>query len=213
MSGYPVLLEGTRIQALVVGGGAVAWRKAHALLECGAHVRMVAPEVCAEARNAAVGYPRLEIVGRPYVREDISGALLVVAATNVRAINARVAADATRLRRLVNVVDAPGEGHYVTVAAHRADPLVVGVSTGAVPRAAARIRDAIAVRFDSRYRAAVVALAALRQRLLARDADEWQAAEAALIDENFCARVEDGTFGTWVAQWETGSKADSVHAS
>ena len=213
VNGYPVLLEGTRIEALVVGGGSVAWRKAHRLLECGARVRMVAPDICAAARDAAGSCPRLALHERAYARNDIGRATLVFAATDSRMVNAQVASDASRAGRLVNVADVPTDGDFVTVAAYRADPLVVGVSSG-VPKAATRIRDAIAARFDGRYRAAVAALAGLRQRLLARgEAADWRAAESALIDEHFCARVEDGTFAARLDQWEAGLLSDPADAT
>ncbi len=205
MSGYPVLLEGTRIEALVVGGGTVAWRKARVLLECGAHVRMVAPRICPAAREGALAFAKLSLFERAYASDDIGSSTLVVAATNVRAVNAQVTADASRACRLVNVSDASADGHFVTVATYRADPLVVGVSSG-VPQAAARIRDAIATRFDARYRVAVSALSALRRRLLSGgDAVGWRAAESALIDDRFCTRVEDGTFAAGLAEWEAGA--------
>ncbi len=211
MSGYPVLLEGTRIEALVVGGGTVAWRKARVLLECGARVRMVAPRICVAAREGALSFAKLTLVEREYMADDIGSSTLVIAATNVRAVNAQVTADASRACRLVNVSDASADGHFVTVAAYRADPLVVGVSSG-VPQAAVRIRDEIAGRFDARYRAAVSALAALRRRLLSRDdAVGWRAAESALIDEWFCARVEDGSFAERLALWENGAATEPRH--
>ncbi len=206
MSGYPILLEGTRIEALVVGGGPVGWRKTAALLECGASVRVVAPTMCAPLR-AAASSRQLTLIERAYVTGDIARAVLVVAATNDRAVNAQVSADARCACRLVNVADAAAEGHYVTVATSRIDPLVIGISTGGIPRAATRIRDAIAGRFDARYRSALSSLTALRQRLLGRgDTGGWRAAESALIDEQFCAHVEDGTFGARVAAWGAESK-------
>jgi siroheme synthase (precorrin-2 oxidase/ferrochelatase) len=97
---------------------------------------------------------------------------------------------------LVNVSDAPAEGDWVTVATHRAGPMVIGVSAGGVPSAAARIRDAIGERFDARYGEALAALARLRQR-----GSEWSAAEAALIGPDFCQQVERGELVTLVAAW------------
>lgn len=211
MSGYPILLEGTRIEALVVGGGNVGWRKAAALLECGATVRVVAPAMCAPLCAAAASWRLLTLIERPYAARDIANAILVIAATSDRAVNAQVAVDARTAGRLVNVVDAPEEGHYVTVATVRADPLVIGVSTGGIPRAAAQIRDAISGRFDARYQSALTRLAVLRQRLLSRgDREGWHAAESALLDDQFCTQIEDGTFGARLAAWDSGSEADPL---
>ncbi|HEU4642867.1 MAG TPA: NAD(P)-dependent oxidoreductase [Gemmatimonadaceae bacterium] len=202
MSGYPVVLDGSAIEALIVGGGAVAARKARALLDAGARVRVVAAAPSPALRALADACPRCTVREGEYDAEDIAGATLVYAATDRAEVNAAVAADAARAHRLVNVADDPEAGTFVTVAAHRAGDLVVGVATGGVPGGAARIRDAIAARFDERYAVALHALAALRRRLLDAGArDEWRRAADALIDERFCDRVERGGYAEEVAAW------------
>jgi precorrin-2 dehydrogenase/sirohydrochlorin ferrochelatase len=179
----------------------VGARKVGALLESGATVRVVTTHVGPELR-AQLGGKRLTVVERHYESGDIGDATLVVAATNSREVNARVAADARAGNRLVNVADVPTEGDWVTAATHRAGPLVISVSAGGVPSAAARIRDAAAERFDARYGAALSALAVLRGRLLASgDAEVWREADTALIGPDFCARVERGAFASEMAAW------------
>lgn len=190
MSAYPVVLDGARIRALVVGGGTVAHRKAAALLESGATLRVVAPSLC-PAMQALVDHPRVTVQQREYGPDDIGDATLIIAATDSRQINATVAADAHRLARLVNVVDEPAEGDWVSVATHRAGPLVIGVSVGGVPTAATRIRDAIAERFDSRYAGALTALIALRRQVLDSGGTEaWRQVDKELVGPDFCERVE-----------------------
>jgi precorrin-2 dehydrogenase/sirohydrochlorin ferrochelatase len=213
VSGYPLLLEGTRIEALVVGGGPVAHRKTAALLESGARVRVVAPVVCEALRERVPDSPGLRLIERAYLPTDIGAAMIVVAATDVRAVNEQVAADARRLGRLVNVADAPDEGNCTTVAVHRAGALVIGVSAGGVPRAAARVRDAIAVRFDHRFASAVDLLGAVRRECLSSDTPaDWQAAERELVTTDFCTSVEDGTFASRAARWHQDPTAPSEHA-
>ena len=203
MSGLPVLLRGERVRALVVGGGLVAARKAAALLESGAAVRLVAAKVSAALRELAAGAGgRLELVERAYESADVGDANLVVAATGDRAVNAQVARDADARGRLVNVADAPDEGSWTGLATHRAGALVVAVSAGGVPDAAQRVRDAIASRFDGRYAAAVERLAALRGETLARHGTAtWRAAAAELAGPTFCDDVERGTFDARVERW------------
>jgi siroheme synthase-like protein len=202
VSAYPVFLVGERIAALVVGGGAVATRKALALLDAGATVRVVAPEIAPELRERAARDPALVLDERAYETADVEEATVVVAATGSRAINARVATDAVALRRLVNVADAPDEGNFVTAATHRAGDLVISVTAGGVPGAAARVRDAAARRFDRRYAAAVETLSVLRRETLrAGGADAWRRAADALLGDDFCASVEGGTFDERVAAW------------
>jgi precorrin-2 dehydrogenase/sirohydrochlorin ferrochelatase len=192
VSGYPILLDGTGIRALVVGGGTVATRKARGLLDSGASVRVVAPVITADLRALSATFPKLTLIERAYQTADIADATLVVAATNARAVNAQVAADARAAGRLVNVADAPGEGDWVTVAVHRAGQLVIGVSAGGVPSAAARIRDAIGQRFDARYAEALASLAQLRN-----ERGDWPATERTVIGPDFCDRVERGEAVAW----------------
>jgi precorrin-2 dehydrogenase/sirohydrochlorin ferrochelatase len=202
------MIDGSRLRALVVGGGPVGERKANALLASGAQVRVVAPAVTAglaesERRHAAQrGKPGLTIVRREYESGDIADAMIVVAATASPEINARVAADAEELHRLVNVVDGSSRGNCATAATHRSGDLLIAVSTGRAPGVAARIRDDLATRFDARYDEAIQAITALRSQLLAdgRGA-EWRRAAEELLDGNFCADVESGAFASRVGEW------------
>ena len=132
----------------------------------------------------------------------IDDALLVVAATNDSAINSLVAAEALARGRLVNVASAPGEGNCSTPAMHRAGDVVVAVSAGGVPRAAARIRDALGRTYDERYAEAVRELASLRRTMLdSGKRDQWSSAVAMLIGDDFCAAVESGRFMDQAAEW------------
>ena len=201
MSGLPILVEGSALTVLVVGGGAVAVRKAAALAGAGATVRVVAREASAEMRELArSGRVRLE--ERAYAAADIGDAMLVIAATNDRSVNAAMAAEARAARRLVNVADAPDEGSFATMATHRAGSLVIGVSAGGVPGAAARVRDALAARFDHRYAGALSDLVTLRRSLLAQgQGARWRSLSSEVIDARFCDAVEEGELDERVASW------------
>jgi precorrin-2 dehydrogenase / sirohydrochlorin ferrochelatase len=194
------MIEGERLTALVVGGGAVGTRKVIGLLDAGADVRVVAPSITAELEAAASSHESLQIIRAAYDRGQLGGAMLVIAATNDAALNARIASDARGL--LVNVVTAPELGNCSTPAIHRAGQLVVAVSAGGVPRAAARIRDRIAAELDDRYAAAIDSLAALRRALLDNGHRErWTEASTALIDDDFCEQVESGHVVDRAAEW------------
>jgi precorrin-2 dehydrogenase/sirohydrochlorin ferrochelatase len=141
-------------------------------------------------------------VERGYQRGDVGDAQLVVAATDDRAVNAAVLADAQAAGRLVNVADAPADGSFSTMATHRSGELVVGVSAGGVPGAAARIRDAIATRFDGRYARALAELATVRRLLLDRgDRDAWRRHATETFGAGFCDGVESGSLAERVTSW------------
>jgi len=206
VSAYPIALDGARVDAVIVGGGAVAERKAKALLEAGARVRIVASSPSAGVRDLAGA--RCIVEARAFAPADLSPndtpgrTTIVIAATDRADVNARVVEAARALGALVNVADDPGAGTFVTLATHRAGDLVVAVTAGGVPGVAARVRDAIGARFDARYAKAVSALAQLRRRLLdAGSRDEWRQASDSLIGDAFCEAVENGTLMQELAAW------------
>ncbi len=203
MSSFPLMVHGEALDAVVAGGGRVAERKTRALLDAGARVRAIAPAFGAGMRALAADARTLTLVERRWTTGDVGAALLVVAATDDGPVNARVAEEARAARRLCNVADDPAAGNCDTPATHRAGELVIAVGAGGVPAAAARIRDAIAARFDGRYAEALRTLGTLRRRALDRgDRDVWRSASDALLDAAFCARVESGAFRAEVARWD-----------
>lgn len=201
MSGVPIVLEAAGLRVLVVGGGGVAARKVATFVTAGALVRLIAPSVVETIRDLARS-GRIEWQQRAYGATDIGDAQLVITATVAADVNAAVAADAIAAGRLVNVADASAAGSFTMMAAHRSGGLVVGVSAAGVPGAAARIRDAIARRFDDRYGRALDGLAAIRRSMVDRGArDEWRAIAGDLIDGEFCESVEQGTLDARAAAW------------
>jgi siroheme synthase-like protein len=200
VSDFPIALHGERVTAVVIGGGSVGTRKALALLDAGAQVRVVSPDVTPELAEAERGR-RLSIARESYRPGQLDQATVVIAATDSREVNARIAVDAHARGKLVNITDFPDEGNFHTMALHRSGDVTIAVSAGGVPGAAARIRDAIAERFDERYGRAVSALRGLRLRLIAAGDERWRDAAPKLIADDFCSSVEDGSFTEKVDTW------------
>jgi siroheme synthase-like protein len=200
MSDFPIALHGERITAVVIGGGRVGTRKALALVEAGAQVRVVSPLPTPQLA-AAERARELTIVRESYKADHLGRSMLVVAATDSREVNAQIAVDAHVSGKLVNITDYSDEGNFHTMAIHRSGDVTIAVSAGGVPGAAARIRDAIAERFDGRYERAVSALRGLRSRLLASGDEQWRAAAPKLINDDFCSSVEDGSLTGKVDSW------------
>jgi len=202
VSGYPLVLEGTAISALVAGGGRVATRKVAALIEAGAKVHVVAPVFTPELQQLAARHPDLRMTRAQVTPDHFGDALLIIVATDDAEVNALIAAQARARNRLVNVVNAPDQGNCIMPAVHRSGELMVAVTAGRVPTAATRIRDRIGRVLDERYAVAVRELSALRRTLLNRgERDRWSEATGALIGEDFCAQVESGDFETRFAPW------------
>ncbi len=132
---------------MVVGGGAVADRKARKLLQARADVVVVSPKMKPGIESVAT-----EIHRRPYEPGDLSGAFLAFAATDCREVNAAVAREAKELGVPVNVADAPSEGDFALPSTLRRGRLQVAVSTGgASPTLARDVRKRLEGRFGSEW--------------------------------------------------------------
>lgn len=202
MTAYALMLEGSAISALVVGGGRVATRKVRALIAAGASVHVIALVVNIELEALAVTNDAVRITHAAYAAEHMTDAMFVIAATDDARVNAQIAGDARARGLLVNVVSAPELGNAVTPAIHRSGDVTIAVTAGGVPTAATRIRDALARVIDDRYANAVRSLATLRQSLLERgERDRWAEATAALVGPDFCEQIESGCFASRIAEW------------
>jgi len=137
---YPVGLVVAGKRCVVVGGGTVAARKAAGLVEAGADVVVVAPEISVEIRALPV-----EVAERPYREGDLDLAWLAIAATNDPEVNRRVHADGRARRVWVNAADDPEACAFTLPAVLRQGPVTVAVSTGGhSPALAGWLRDQIA---------------------------------------------------------------------
>ena len=149
-------LEGRR--CLVVGGGKVGLEKAKGLLDCGAVVTVIAPQIEHELERLPVRWRR-----KRYETADLDGSILVVAATPARSVNRRVFQDAEARSMFVNVVDTPDLCTFILPAVHRRGPIALAVSTGgASPALAKRLRDELGARIGEEHVALARRLRTLR---------------------------------------------------
>ena len=136
--GYPVMLNISHRQAVVIGGGAVASRKIATLLRAGCHVRVISPRLA-----PGIDAGRIEWIARRYESHDLDGASIVIACTDDRSLNDRIANEADDAQ-LVNDVSNPAKSDFMNVAVIARQDVLIGVSTyGRSPRRARMIREHI----------------------------------------------------------------------
>jgi len=111
---------------LVVGGGSVGTRKAGVLLEAGAKVRVVAPQIDDELKAKA----NVESIFERFEAKHLEGVSLIIAATNDRDVNKQVSALAQSRNIPVNVVDDPELCSFIMPAILDRSPLMVAFSSG-----------------------------------------------------------------------------------
>lgn len=151
---------------VVIGGGAVATRKARLLAASGARVRVVSPDLTAvlerEARAGRIGVAR-----RRYRSGDLRGAVLAFAATGDPDLNRRVAEEARARGCLVNIANLPAESDFYVPAVTRRGDLAITISTGGASPALARgLRREIATLLARGYGPYLRLLGSARARLL-----------------------------------------------
>ncbi|MDR1184822.1 MAG: bifunctional precorrin-2 dehydrogenase/sirohydrochlorin ferrochelatase [Coriobacteriales bacterium] len=164
---YPISLVLTDKPVLVVGGGAVAARKADGLLGCGARVIIVAPEVSAKTRQLIDG-DRCVWKTREYQASDLEGMTLVFACTNDEVVNVDVYRDARSRGLLVNVADCPEFCDFYLPSVLRRDNLSIAVSTnGSSPLTARIIREKLENQFGEEMGAYLRLLQSWRPQTIA----------------------------------------------
>jgi uroporphyrin-III C-methyltransferase/precorrin-2 dehydrogenase/sirohydrochlorin ferrochelatase len=156
---YPAFLDLVRRRVLVVGGGAVAAAKVARLVDAGAEVVVVAPDVVKEIESVAAHLHR-----RPFRPEDLEGVWYVVSAAPPD-VNAHVLREATSRGLFVNAVDDAPHATAFAGSVFTRGPVTVALSTGGEAPALARVlREAL-------------------ERLVGRDVEEWTALAAQLRQE------------------------------
>lgn len=148
--------------AVVVGAGAVGLRKAEGLLDAAARVRVIDPAAPQPSPNLAA----VEFVREPYRPDLLTGAALVFACTDDRAVNSRVYADAHTIGVPVNVVDWPAECDFYAPAVVADGEVVLAIGTGgSAPGMAAWLKRRLAAAMPPRAGEFAAAIDELRAGL------------------------------------------------
>ena len=135
---FPAFLKLRGRPVTVVGGGPVAAAKLRGLLDAGASVTVVAPDV-----TAGIAASRAAVRRRPFRASDLDGAWLAVAAAPPD-INREVAAAAAERRLFVNAVDDPPNASLYLGGVVRRGGVTAAISTdGRAPALAGLIREAL----------------------------------------------------------------------
>ena len=133
---YPIFLDLKDRPVLVAGAGKVALRKTRGLVEAGARVTVVAPEVLPGFDALPVRVHR-----RRFRASDLAGAVLVFAATDDRAVNRRIGVAARRRGVFANIADSAAECAFLVPARVSRGDVQIAISTGGrSPRLAAELR-------------------------------------------------------------------------
>ena len=172
MKYYPAYLDLRERPCVVIGGGAVAERKALALLEAGASVTIISPALTSKLHELSES-GKITHLHKQYEEKDLSGEFLVIAATDSAEVNTLVASACRKKHVLVNVATTPEESTFIVPSVVERGDLVIAISTsGASPALAKKIRQDIEQRYGTEYEIFLEKLSAIRKRVLEEVPDE-----------------------------------------
>ncbi|MDX7900707.1 siroheme synthase CysG [Aeromonas media] len=168
MDYLPIFCRLDNKPVLLVGGGEVAERKARLLLDAGAQLTVVAPELDPElAELAANG--SIEWLTGEFAPAQLTGKWLVVAATDRREVNALVYQSANQARIFANVVDDPTRSSFIMPSIIDRSPLMVAISSGGkAPVLARLLREKLEALLPQHLGAVATFAGSLRDRVKAR---------------------------------------------
>lgn len=134
---YPVMLDLTGKQIVIVGGGTIALRKARGLEETGAVITIVSPTILDELKELSF----ITWKKKRFEKEDMKGAHFIFAATDNKEINKYIV-ECTSSLQFVNDISVRENSNFMTPAVMRRDKLVIAVSTsGTSPVLAKEIKN------------------------------------------------------------------------
>lgn len=217
---YPVMMNIKDRWCLVVGGGRIATHKVKGLLEAGANVCIVSPELTPELQTlvdscVSTSSGSIRYLNKAYRSGDLShimsdqtpGLRLVFAATNVSAVNADVVKDCRLLNLPVASVSEPTNNDFVLPSSLRRGGLTIAVSTsGASPGLAKQIRDELAADYGEEYSLLVATLEQFRAVAITQVPDEATRRKllTKVLDEGLLQAIREGQLSAKQRElWQT----------
>lgn len=138
MEYLPLFFSLREAPVLLVGGGRVALRKASLLIEAGARITLVSPDIDHQLEKLLMAHGgtwKQDV----YRAECLVGVKLVIAATPDREVNSQVASDAEDRALPVNVVDDPELCSFIFPSIVDRSPLLIAIGSSAKSPVLARL--------------------------------------------------------------------------
>ncbi len=165
---YPVNLDIKNRKCLVVGGGGVGTRKVKTLVECGAKVTVVSPDVSGKLLELA-GNGLIVLKKMPYREADLDGMFLVIGTTDDEELNRQISIDAEKLNMLCNIADRPKVCNFILPSIVNRGDLTISISTsGKSPALAKKLRIELEEQFGNEYAELLRLMGAIRKKLLSQ---------------------------------------------
>ena len=174
---FPVFTQIEGKRCLIVGGGKVAARKVHTLLQYRADVVVIAKKVCDEIKEIlpekSIFEDFIKNEESDFLEKEIQKAFLVVAATSSREENHRAAELCHAYHILVNVADSEAESSFIFPSVVRKGNISIGINSGTgSPAVSKQIRCQIEKAVPDYYADSAIFMGELRQYVKANFEEE-----------------------------------------
>ncbi|WP_138206721.1 precorrin-2 dehydrogenase/sirohydrochlorin ferrochelatase family protein [Haloimpatiens lingqiaonensis] len=165
---YPLMIDLNNKKVVLIGGGYVSLRKSKKFLEYGAKVYVVAPSFQEDFCLLKEAYAeKLHLIKDNYKSEYIVDAFLVVASTDSKEVNSKIASFCVEKNILCNVVDDIEESSCIVPSTVKRGELLISVSTlGNSPSLCGKIRKELEETYDEQYEEYVKLLGEVRKHIL-----------------------------------------------
>lgn len=174
MKPYPVMMNLQGKQVVVVGGGRVALRKILSLLDSGANVAVISPELTHELL-ALHFEQKITWVNDRFSTAQLDGfepITLIFGATDIREVNVTLSNEAMLRRIPCNIADVPDLCTFIVPAVITQGDLIISVSTGgSSPALARRIREDLEKKFGPEYAEMTRLMGELRKQIVRNGSD------------------------------------------
>ena len=194
MKYYPIYLDLRDRPCLIVGGGHVSERKALSLLKAGANVTVISPSLTQKLQELSQSGKIIHLL-KTFDDKDLTGAFLVIAATDSREVNTSIGSLCKKRNILVNVITSPGESSFIVPSVVERGELLIAVSTsGMSPALSKKIRQELEERYGPEYEAFLGRMSVLRARLIDEVKDDGVRREIlqSLADSDVISLLKEG---------------------
>lgn len=170
---YPIMIHLKDKRIILFGGGRVAYRKCHSLLECGGQVLVISRDFLEEFYELAEQYKdSITLVKDDYQKKYIDDCYLVVAASNSRKTNDSIYQYCREKNILCNVVDDRERTDYMVPSILRRGDLLIAISTaGKSPSLGKKMKKELQEKYPPEYEEYLNLLGNIREKILKKEKD------------------------------------------
>ena len=134
---FPVFLDLSEKNILVVGAGKIASRRIHTLIDFAGLITVIAPDILEDVK-ALSERENIRIIQREYRQEDLDGADIVIVATTDVGLNIQIASECKKRGIPVNTSHDKSLCDFYFPGLVKKDNIVIGVTSSGTDHAKAR---------------------------------------------------------------------------